>query len=345
MTLQRVILATLAAAALTAVAAPPARADDLRNIKRGEPFPAYRLPGLDGTVLDSESLKGSVVVIVCLSAEQRRSELASMESQQVIRDLGAVPVQLVQVTADVVQKPYFEKFRQDRGVDARLVFDADRALFGKLGLIVSPTTIIVSKEGKLDNVISLHSGEYKRVLDAYIRHALGMLSDKDLQARLAAHPAEDASPKSAASAHRALARSLREKGQLDTARTELKAGLELDPGNHEIMLDLAELDISTGDLDGADTMVQKVLEAQPDHRRAKQLKGISLFRRGKLDEAQVILQDALVLNPSPELAYYYLGRINEQKGQTAKALEDYREALKRFLHDTEPTPSTSKNAR
>ncbi len=317
-----------------------AKADDLRNVKRGEPFPTYKLPAIDGSVVDSDTHKNFVQVIVCLSAEQRRSELASMESLEVVRALGSEPVRIVHVTADIVQKAYFERFRQERSISTPLAFDADRSFYAKLGLIVFPTTIIVNKDGKLDSVISLHSSEYKNVLDAHIRHALGTLNDQQLTERLSARPSEDSSPKSAASAHRSLARLMREKGQLDTAKAELTKGLELDPQNREVMLDLADLNLALGDLDAADAQLQPVLQAQPDHRRAKLLKGEVLFRRGKLDEAQSILQDSLSLNPSPETAHYFLGRIAEQRGDKDKALEHYREALKHFVHDSEPATAS-----
>jgi thioredoxin-like negative regulator of GroEL len=331
--LATVLLATLLTAA--------ARADDLRNIKRGEPVPAFRLPTIDGATVDSESMKGSVVVLLCLSAEQRRSELAAMDSEAVIHDIGSDKVKMVHVTADVIQKPYFEKFRQERGIHTPLALDADRTLYAKLGLIVFPTTVILDKEGRLSGVMSLHDSRYKHVLDAEVRHALGQLNDEQFQKKLAEEPTSDGSPKSVASAHRALARSLREKGRLDAAQDELKKAIEQDPTNREIFLDLAELNILTKDLDAADANIQKVLEAQADHRRAKQLKGIVLFYRGKYDDALVLLEQALVLNPNPEQAHYYLGLIYEQKGDQAKAIEHYREALRRLIHEPGAAPAAA----
>ncbi len=335
MSIRRTILRLAALSALLVSATRVAHADELRNVKKGEPLPAFKLPTGDGTALDSATMKGSVTVIVCLAAEQRRSELAAMESSEVVRAMGDETVRLVHITADVVQKPYFEKFRQDRGITAPLALDPDRAYFGSLGLIVFPTTIITNKDGRLAHVISLHGNEYKSSLDACIRHAKGTLSDKELEDRLAARPMEEGTPKATASAHRALARLMREKGQLDSARTELIKGRELDPDNRELMLDLADLDAATGNLDDADTMTDKVLAAQPEHRRARQLKGIILFRRGKLDEARSTLEGSLSLNPNPELVHYYLGRICEKQGQKDRAMEHYREALKRYVHDAD----------
>lgn len=334
----RHILLTLVSILLAGAVTFRSGADNFRNVNRGEPFPAFKLPAIDGSTVDSESLKGSVVVLLCLSAEQRRSELAAMDSDAVVHDLAADPavgdhVRLVHVTADAIQKAYFEKFRQDRGIRAPLALDADRGLYAKLGLIVFPTTAIIGKDGRLANVISLHDTRYKHVLDAEVRHALGLINDEELAKRMNEQPSSDTSPKSVASAHRALARSLREKGRFDAAKDELGKALAQDPDNPEILLDIADLALATKDYDGADANVQKVLAVQADNRRAKQLKGIVLFHRGKLDEATVELEAALNLNPNPELVHYYLGRIYEQKGDAAKALEHYREALKRFVHE------------
>lgn len=326
---------TVAWASALASAAAPALADTLRNVKPGEPLPAFRMPLIDGSILDSEALRGSTTVIVCLSAEQRRSELAAMDSAAVVAETAPNPVQLVHVTADAVQKPYFERFRTDRGISAPLAFDAEHEFFGRIGLIVFPTTIVIDKEGRLSHVLSLHGGEYKRSLDAYIRHTLGEITDAQLEERLSAKSSETASPKSAASAHRGLARSLREKGRFDAAKAELTKALEQDPSNREVMLDLADLAITMNDLDGADATIDRMLADQPDDRRAKELKGIVLFSRGKVDDAEKALTESLNLNPSPERAHYYLGRIAEEKGDAPSALKHYREALRRFIKEPE----------
>jgi Tfp pilus assembly protein PilF/peroxiredoxin len=331
---RRIVRTLLPACALLALTLAPARGDELRNLKRGEPIPTYHLPTIDETAVDDASMKGSVVVMVFLSAEQRSSELAALDARDVVIALKDPSVKLVHVTADVVQKAYFERFRKDRGIEVPLVFDADRTLYARLGLIVFPTTIIVDTQGRLADVISLHGPEYKQILDARVQHTMGKLTDEQLAERLKARASVDSSPKSLASAHRSAARFLREKGQNEAARAELAKALEQDPSNSDILLDLADLDMLGGDLDAAEKMLATVLEQQPDNRRAKQLRGIALYKRGKFDEAEAVLLDALVLNPDPTRVHYFLGRIYENKAQPAKAAEHYREALKKFLHET-----------
>lgn len=335
--LARVLYSALAIVVL--VLSTAARAEDLRNVKHGEPVPTLKAPTVDGSVVSSESMKGSVIVYVCLSAEQKRSEQAAIDSQLVFDALGDTPARLIHVTSDVVQKAYFQALRTDHGIRAPLAFDADRAFYATLGLIAFPTTVIVDKEGKLNSVILLHGSDYKNALDAHVRHAMGTLSDEELKDRLAARTSEKGSPKSAASAHRALARLMRDKGQFQEARSELIKGLELDPGNHEMMLDMVEVDLAMNAIDSADSIVATVLAAQPDHRRAMQFKGIILFRRGQLDEAQAILEKALPLNPSPEVVHYYLGQIMERKGDKDKAIEHYRESLRHFMKEPQAQPA------
>lgn len=333
------MLKAAAASLLLAAAAPPGRADELRNVRKGEPVPVLKLPGISGEMLDSETWKGSVTVVVCLSAEQRSSELAAMESRDVVRQFQADGVRLVHVTADVVQKAYFQRFREERSLDVPLALDADRAFYARLGLIVLPTTIVVDRDGKLAHVISLRGPDYTHVLETYVSHALGKITDAQLDDQLKARASAAGSPKSQSSTHRAAARYLREKGQLDSAHDELVKARELDPANPDVLLDLADLGLAMSQLDEADTLVGEVLQAQPENRRAKQIKGIALYRRGRLADAEPVLLEALNLNPEPQRVHYYLGRIYEQQNQPAKALEHYREALRRFVNEPADAPA------
>lgn len=331
----RITITSLLLAGLIAAASAPARADELRNVKRGEPVPAYRLPTLSGETIDSEALKGSVVVLVYLSAEQRSSELAATESAKIVEDIGSGDVELIHVSADVVHKPYFQRFREERNMEIPFGLDPDRSLYGRLGLIVFPTTIVVDREGKLAHVISARAPDYAHVLDTYIRHALGMISDSELENALKARASSEGSPKSLASTHRAAARLLREKGLYNAARDELHKALENVPDDPDILLDLADLNLYTNDLDAAEQVITKVLASHPEHRRAQQIKGIILYRRGQLDQAETVLLDALSLNPDPSRVHFYLGCIYERTDRHAKALEHYREALRRLLHEPE----------
>jgi tetratricopeptide (TPR) repeat protein len=307
--------------------------DHLRNVKVGEPMPKFRLPTTDGKFIDNSDYAGEVVVLVYLSAEQKSSEMAAADSAAVLEAFEGRPVRVVHATADVVHKPYFDRHREANRIEVPLGLDASRRLYGELGLIVFPTTVIIDKEGNLAHVLSTRGPEYARTLEAYVRHTLGELDEPGLEASLRSRPSRMGSPKSLAARHRSAARLLWDKGLIDDARRELIKATELDPEDANIRLDLADIDLAAGADAEALELARGVLGDAPEHRRAKELVGIARFRMGEIDEAERMLTEALVLNPDPGRVLYYLGRIAESQGRTGEAMRRYREAAEQVLLD------------
>ena len=71
------------AAALCLVAT--LRADELRNVKVGQPVPSFTLATLDGEEISSDRFGGKVLVLVFLSAKQKSSESAMASAAGVCR--------------------------------------------------------------------------------------------------------------------------------------------------------------------------------------------------------------------------------------------------------------------
>ena len=59
-------------------------------------------------------------------------------------------------------------------------------------------------------------------------------------------------------------------------------------------------------------------------------KGIAMAEKGDLKGAEVILREALRLNPNPARAYYELGRIYEKRGDFIQAIAEYKAGIKKF---------------
>jgi tetratricopeptide (TPR) repeat protein len=308
-----------------------AAGDELRNVKVGQPVPPFTLATAVGEELSSEALRGKVVVVVYISAEQRSSEEASRRATAVVDALRNPELALVFLTADVAQLPFFRTQRVRLGIRAPLGLDVGREVYGALGLIVLPTTIVIDRDGRLGHVISSFKSDYDHVLDAYARHTLGLVDDAELEKLLTARTLERNRPADRIARHRAAARLLREKGLDRDAENELRSALEIDGGDVDTMLDLASLLTSAQRLDEAEALVARVTEEEPGQRRATLLQGIILYHRGRLDESERLLQAALLLNPDPVLTHYHLGLIKEQQGDQAAAITHFKEALRRLL--------------
>ncbi len=324
-----ILLAPIAAIAVAATAL----ADELRVVKVGQAVPAYSLKSLGDSPLDNASTRGHALVLVYVAAEQVSSTKVMVESQQAVADLKRDDLELQYVTADVVQAGWFRDFRDGAGLHAPMGLDIDRVLYGKLGIIVLPTTIIVDAKGRLSHVIAGYKPDYLHMVDAYARHALGLLDDKQLEEHLAAKGFHHDTPSDRAARHRAAANLLREKGLRDQAERELRSAIEVDPADMEARLDLASLCIAMQRFDEAGNLVDEVMKSDAASRRGKLLRGILLFHAGQLEEAEKMLSESLVLNTDPARSHYYLGMVYEKLGQAEKAMEHYRQALRRLLDE------------
>jgi tetratricopeptide (TPR) repeat protein len=308
-------------------------ADELRTLKRGQEVPDLTLPTLAGEQVALRDQRGKVLVLVFLSARQRSSEKAAVSAHQIVQKFRPGDISLLFATADAAQSAYFRAQRDRDNVHEPLMIDFERKLYGGLGLIVMPTTIVVDREGKLLHVISAYRSDYEHVLETYIRHGLGELDEGQLEKALESATFQHNRAQDRIARHRAAARLLRENSLFDDARNELEAALAIKADDDETLLDLASLDLAQKRIDEAAGIVDSVLKDEPRHRRARLMRGIILFKTEHYDEAERVLTEALSLNPDPVQILYYLGRIHERRGDTAKAAEYYRRALERLLED------------
>jgi peroxiredoxin len=310
------------------------RSDTLRNVEIGETIPPFTLRTLSGEELDSKQFEGKVAILVYVSAEQQSSDNAMRLAATVGRELRLEGLELAFLTADATRVDFFRQQRDRLQVhEFPLAIDAGRRVYGDLGLIVLPTTVVIDRDGRLAHVISSCKSDYEPVLRAYARHALGLIDDAQLEVQLTTKQIQRDQSGDRIARRRAAARLLRKKDLLAEAESELRAALEIDANDAAALLDLATLYIEQERLDEADDIVARVATAHPDDRRAKLVAGILLYHRDQIDEAGVALQEVLLLNPDPIWTHYYLGLIKERQGDEAAAITHYKESLGRLLKD------------
>ncbi|MHC5113342.1 MAG: tetratricopeptide repeat protein [Planctomycetota bacterium] len=313
------------------MASPAARGDRLRNVSVGEKIPEFSVTTVTGETLQSKDLAGKVLVLVFLSAEQRSSETAATVASALAARLAHPELAVVFMTADVTRVDFFRKQRDHLGIHEPLGLDVGRQVYGQLGLLVLPTTIIVDRERRLAHVMASVKSDHAHVLDVHVRHALGLIDDERREQLLERKDFERNHDTARISRRRAAARHLRKSGLLKDAGTELDAALEIDPEQGAGVLDLASLRIAQKRYDDAADLAERVLAATPQHRRGTLVAGAAAYHRGRLDEAEKLLRTALLLNPDPVWTHYYLGLTAERKGDAKAAVEHFREALGRVL--------------
>ena len=307
--------------------------DGLRNLKPGEPIPSVSIGQLDQGAVSTASWRGGVTIVVCLASQQRPSELAALDSRDVARTWEAKGLKLFHLSTEAPAREYFRTFRSQRAIDTPFLMDESRAFADAIGIIVLPTTLVLRKDGTLAHVISLHGDDYRDRLDAYVRHAQGELTDAQLEEQLKVKPVAQASPSNRGAAHRTLAKSLLDKGELEAAKAELNKALELDPANEQASLDLADVHLRMGKLPECEAVLTQVLKQTPDQPRATLLRLFLMVRQEQYVEAEPLLVAALAITPQPERIHAYLGLVYERTGKPDKAMQHYKSALSRTIKE------------
>jgi predicted negative regulator of RcsB-dependent stress response len=323
----------LAAVLTLASTSAQARPDRLRNVEPGEPLPRFQCDSLDGTQVGYDGKPGEVLLLVYLSAQQTQSERAMASAIAVAADVGSSALKLTFMTAETDQLAYFTQLRTELGTMAPLALDEAHQVYGRLGLIVFPTTVVSSRQGNLLHVVSGWTRDYEYRLSAFCRHALGEIDDRALAELLETSPQARDEARARADRHRAAAAILRSKGMFADAIRELESALTTDPSCTAAVLDLADLLVAQGQVDEAEKRLNALLAEHPDMQGSKLIKGLILLKRGELNPAERLLTEALATNPDRVRVHYYLGQLYEQKGDHKQAMEHYRDALKRSLKE------------
>lgn len=120
-----------------------------------------------------------------------------------------------------------------------------------------------------------------------------------------------------------------EQRNLPAAMRELTRASELDPQNPEIDMTLGIAYQARGDLEKAEEHLRSAIAKRPDFPEARNNLGQLLSQLGRGDEAIREYQKAAadVLYPTPEFAYYNMGREYHRRRDLEKAEAMYRRAI------------------
>jgi len=308
-----------------------ARGDELRNVKPGEPLPPFECEGLDGQRVSGSDVAGKAFVLVYVGAGQQQSEKASAAARQVVKAIDDPGLRLVYMSAHVERADELRQLRDRLNLAEPFALDKGREYYGELGLIVLPTTVVASSDGKLLHVLAGWRRDYEHRLDSYCRHALGQVDDAELAELLTARPRVKDEAREKSDQYRKLAATLRAKGRHDAAVRTLEQAVAADPGYADALLDLADALAVVGKLDQAEQRLSELQAEETGHPRTKLIAGLIALRREQLDEAEALLKEALLRKPDRVRAHYYLGQLYEKRGDYKAATEQYREALRRLL--------------
>jgi TolB-like protein/Flp pilus assembly protein TadD len=120
-------------------------------------------------------------------------------------------------------------------------------------------------------------------------------------------------------------------GDLATAAQHFEYALSLEPANHVIVMDSAELMHRLGRLDEAIELLEYVSTRDPVNPTSHGNLGTAYLWAGRLDEAIAAMRTALTLSPGRFRAHYRIGEALLLRGEPKAALEEMqRESMEGF---------------
>jgi tetratricopeptide (TPR) repeat protein len=306
------------------------------ELKPGEPIPAFSLPRADGTPGEfaSEQLKGRPTAIVFWRPNQQLSTDALRDLRAVVDEVG--PDKLHVVAVDTAQSSPEQVRDALAGEDLPfpILLDPQRELYGRVGVIVSPTTLMFDAKGELRFRAASHPRQFQQVIRARLRYLLGEINEEEMNREI--EPTVLSIDHDLAAAWRMynLGRKLQSEGKPVEAIAVYEKAVTQYPALSEARCALGFMKLSAGDVQAAAQHFQTAMTYDPTFPTARLGQASVLARTGEPQRAEEIL---LPLLGHPSVAVrvrYELGRIYHARGEIDTAVTFYEDALRALFPET-----------
>jgi hypothetical protein len=234
----------IATATLLAALTLPGAALAFRKASPGTAIADRILPTVDGGRAPLLA-PGKVNVLVFARTGQEFSERALRQLAELEREVATKPVRMAIVVSDAEPRAEVEAMLREAGLRAPALVDVGDALYGELGVAMTPSAGIVGRDRRLAGFQPFRKVNYLDAMRAQVRYALAEIDQAALARALDPEAAPIASG-GRAHARLALGRRLLAAGDASGAAANARAALTLDPASSDAHALLAEALARTG---------------------------------------------------------------------------------------------------
>ncbi len=305
---------------------------EVRRVSIGDKIPEFSASDISEKVFDYKHGIGKVLIVAFLSANQKHSAQAATDLEGIIGKLGADAERLEVVVA--VDDPncgdYFKSKEKGPAKYFHIFQDREYKLWGKFGIIATPTVIISDTNDTVLWVKAGHSYDFSPVIRARLNQALGIAQkiDPNDASRVKTVTNATATVAARAKRHLQMAKILQERGRIESAINEMHKAKELDPNSVEVALELGELLCRVGKNKEALNLVERMRATKRlDKARLLLISGWAKRQTSDLKTAEENLLEATKLDTKSIRGFFELGQVYQAKGDKDKAMAAYYRAL------------------
>ncbi len=309
------------------------------KLRVGEHLPGFSLPRADNPrkQFTSKDLLGKPSIIIFWRPGQELSSEAITDLQQILRDVGASRLKVVAV--DTAQSPAEDVVAAMDKLELTfpILLDAERVLYGEVGVIVAPTTLMFDAEGVLRFAMPTRPPQYARVISARARYLVGDIDEDQMNQEVNPTLLTVEHDRAAAWRMYNLGKKAQAGGETDKAIGLFERSLTQYPTLVESRCALGFLKFEAGKWDEAGSQFEFALAQQPTLALALLGRAAVLSRTGSTADAEQLLLSLLEHRSIAIRTRYELGRIYDQRGETDKASKYFQAALIIMFPEPEAT--------
>jgi tetratricopeptide (TPR) repeat protein len=282
---------------------------------------------------------GKVLILAFLSSQQKGSQEAV---EDILGALSSIPsdrltsLQVAFVLQDVDDSEFIASIQRDSPSAVHILDDDRYHIWGKFGVIATPTVLISDPQGKVLCVKPGHAYDFAQVVKSGLYQALKIPYDVSPDDTSTVRTVANSTMSAKAKRHLRMAELLSRKGRVISAIEQAQMAYEIDPNLPEVALELGELLCRAGRAQEAIELVSALSVQNPrDKARINLALGWANRQMGKLEEAEKFLQEGIGQDSTSPRLYFELGRIYQQRNDSEKAMQAYFRALQLIYQEEE----------
>ncbi|MFC1761358.1 tetratricopeptide repeat protein [Planctomycetota bacterium] len=302
-----------------------------RRINEGTTTPEFAAVDTTGKPFTYTRSSGKVLMLAFLSSQQKRSRDAI---EDILGTLSSIPadklssLQVAFVLQHVDNEAFITSIQKEAPPVVQILGDDQYAIWGKFGVIATPTVLISDPQGKVLCVKPGHAYDFAPVIKSRLFQALDLPYDISPNNASTVRTVTNSTLSAKAKRHLQMAKVLLGKGRVSSAIKQAQMAYEIDPNSAEVPVELGELLCQAGRAEEAITLVSEVSgQSQRDKARINLILGWANRQLGKLDEAETFLQKGIKQNPKSPRLFFELGQIYQQRKNSEMAMQAYFRAL------------------
>jgi peroxiredoxin len=302
----------------------------LRGLKPGDKIPDFQIRTVDGKQITLSNQKGKILVLAFWKRSQDFSEKVLTDLERIYKAYRDRGVTVLAINADKASDPEIKIIETTQNLNYPLASDTELKVYGRFGVIVIPTTLVLGPEGGLAYYRSIHTKDFYDQVRGHVRVLLGEITPAQLERELNPRKIKvESQARKKANLHLAMARMLMTENSLKhKAREELEKAVQADPTLREAHILLARLYLKDNEVSKAGAELEEAFKLDPGSKDDRLLQGRAYASRGQDSKALSVLEGLINNDPEPPSeAYFQIGKIYEKQKKNSQAQGAYRKAL------------------